>query len=625
MTDETFSRVAIAAIGALACIVYLAGGRLDIGTSALDLTFTPALSPVKQMSFASDVPNGHRLTPSTLAARMSLAVARGRRTALRDLAAVSSALTIMVFGCWLRAAGLHAFPIAVAMLAMMMAPTSWWRGVSWNGDALAPALAAAAVWAAQGKRWIVAALLATAAIVDGFDHFGLIAGLSAEFTMLGVCLIAIGTLSLIAGAATRTAAIASAMIIIVLDVSRLTDIPLVLGGWAAVAAGISWLLRSTPKPHAIVAMVAIVLIAGPSLTRTRLSALGRDLDSSLGARAAYEVRAADLPSNAAMIAESRRVDAVLRLSSIAIVPQTAEDLDAALGGGQTLLAFPHARANLETLGFLFEPEFIGRVPVAVVAGRTPCVDLVTGEWRDVSMLTAARSFTLHGPAYDSAPGGVMMHVTHPQPAQVAAMAPRSITFEIENAGDLTAIHVPRTGREDAVTVTLESPPVSAVARADDDHAVRMCANASGTPLQLGRATRSTQLRMNDAAPFVSGWHPIEADPDFFRWTAAPDAIVRVAIAPAGDIRITVTATPASRPPQRPSIALSVNHCRLDTRAMPAGQGDYEWIAGQDCWHDGFNQIAIRTSPLISPASLFATHDTRLLGARIGAIRLARVR
>jgi hypothetical protein len=616
--------VVIAAIGVLACIVYLAGGRLDIGTSSLDLAFTPALSPVKQLSFAIDVPNGHRITPSTLAARMSLAMARGRRTALRDLAAVSSALTIVMFGVWLRAAGLHTFPIAITMLAMMMAPTSWWRGVSWNGDALTPALAAAALWAAQGKRWIIAALLAIAAIVDGLDHFGLIAGLSAEFTMLGFCLIAIGTLSLMAKAVTRTRVIVAAITIIVLYVIRLTDIPLVLGGWAAVAVGITWLLRSTPGPHAIVTVVALVLIAGPSLTRARLSALGGDLDSSLGARAAYEVRPADLPSNAAIIAESRRVDAVLRLSSIAIVPQTAEDVDAALGGGKTLLAFPNARANLETLGFLFERAFIGNVPVAVVAGHAPCIELVKGEWRDVSMLTAARSFTLHGPTYDSAPGGIMMHVTHPQPARITAIEPRSITFEIENAGDLTAIHVPHTGREDAVTVTLESPPVSAVARADDDHAVRMCAGALTAPLLLGRTTASAQLRMNDYAPFVSGWHPIEADPDFFRWTAAPDATVRVAIAPVSDIRITVTATPASRPAQHPSIALSVNHCRFDPRPMQAGQGDYEWIAGKDCWRDGFNQLAISTSPLISPAALFATHDDRLLGARIGAIRLFRM-
>ena len=612
----------IAAIGVLACIVYLAGGRLDIGTSALDLTFTPALSPVKQLSFAIDAPNDHRITPSTLAARLSLAVALGRRTALRDLAAVSSALTIVMFGVWLRAAGLHTFPIAITMLAMMMAPTSWWRGVSWNGDALTPALAAAALWAAQGKRWVIAALLAMAAIVDGLDHFGLIAGLSAEFTMLGLCLVAIGTLSLMAIAATRTMVIVAAITIIVLYVIRLTDIPLVLGGWAAVAVGITWLLRSTPRPQAIVTVVAIVLIAGPSLTRARLSALGRDLDSSLGARAAYEVRAADLPSNAAMIAESRRVDGTLRLSSIAIVPQAAEDLDAALKGGKTLLAFPNARANLETLGFLFERAFIGNVPVAVVAGHAPCVELVKGEWRDVSMLTAAGSFTLHGPTYDSAPGGVMMHVTHPQPARVTAIEPRSITFEIENAGDLTAIHVPRTGREDAVTVTLESPPVSAIAKADDDHAVRMCAGALKAPL-LGRTTASVQLRMNEYAPFVSGWHPIEADPDFFRWTAAPDATVRVAIAPVSDIRIAVTATPASRPAQRPSIALSVNNCRLDTRPMQAGQGDYEWVAGKDCWREGFNQLAINTSPLISPAALFATHDDRLLGARIGAIRLMR--
>jgi hypothetical protein len=58
--------------------------------------------------------------------------------------------------------------------------------------------------------------------------------------------------------------------------------------------------------------------------------------------------------------------------------------------------------------------------------------------------------------------------------------------------------------------------------------------------------------------------------------------------------------------------------------MIAGQGDYEWVAGEGCWQPGVNQLWIRVTPLVSPASLFATHDTRLLGARIGAIRLARV-
>ena len=130
--------------------------------------------------------------------------------------------------------------------------------------------------------------------------------------------------------------------------------------------------------------------------------------------------------------------------------------------------------------------------------------------------------------------------------------------------------------------------------------------------------------MNDGAPFGSGWHSLEADPDFFRWTGAPDASVRVSVAPPGPIRVTITATPASRPSQKPTIELTVNACRLQSMPMRPGQGDYEWDVTEDCWRSGFNQLWISTMPLISPAALFVTHDTRLLGARIGAIRLARL-
>jgi hypothetical protein len=57
--------------------------------------------------------------------------------------------------------------------------------------------------------------------------------------------------------------------------------------------------------------------------------------------------------------------------------------------------------------------------------------------------------------------------------------------------------------------------------------------------------------------------------------------------------------------------------------MQQGQGDYEWSVGRECWRAGMNQLSIAITPLISPAALFTSHDTRLLGARIGAIRLAR--
>jgi hypothetical protein len=188
------------------------------------------------------------------------------------------------------------------------------------------------------------------------------------------------------------------------------------------------------------------------------------------------------------------------------------------------------------------------------------------------------------------------------------------------AGSIASIRIPATGRVAPVTMTFRSAPLYAVATSEDSGAASICAHAPRSGLALGAsATAATSLRMNDHAPFGPGWHPVEADPDLFRWTAAPDASVRITAAEPTPVR----ATPASRPAQKPTIGLTVNACRLEMKSMQAGQGDYEWDVDERCWLPGVNQLWIHTSPLISPASLFATHDTRLLGSRIGAIRFAR--
>jgi hypothetical protein len=70
--------------------------------------------------------------------------------------------------------------------------------------------------------------------------------------------------------------------------------------------------------------------------------------------------------------------------------------------------------------------------------------------------------------------------------------------------------------------------------------------------------------------------------------------------------------------------LAVNDCQLPIRPMPPGQGDYEWDVEPRCWRTGVNQLWLQSSPLVSPASLQGGHDTRLLGARIGALRFARI-
>ena len=256
---------------------------------------------------------------------------------------------------------------------------------------------------------------------------------------------------------------------------------------------------------------------------------------------------------------------------------------------------------------------------------TACIDLVDGQWRDASTLAASGAFILHGPAYGSAPGGAVVKLAGSQPIRVSTIEPRSVPFEVSADAAETTIRIPRTGREDAVTVTLDAPPASATATADEGTPVTMCPGPLRTPLLLDRrADASAQIHMNELHPFVSGWHPVEADPDFFRWTASENAIVRIPIAPPGPVRLTITATPAAPAAQKPAIAVRVNGCRLESTPMRQGQGDYEWVTGSECWQPGMNLLTISVTPLISPASLVATHDTRLLGARIGSIRLARM-
>jgi hypothetical protein len=174
-------------------------------------------------------------------------------------------------------------------------------------------------------------------------------------------------------------------------------------------------------------------------------------------------------------------------------------------------------------------------------------------------------------------------------------------------------------------VTLDAAPFAAVATAEDGAAILCAGPLRGAPTLARADTAATTVAMNEYAPFGPGWHTIEADPDFYRWTGAEAASVRVSVSRAGPVRITITGTPAAKPAQHPSIELTVNECRLAAQPMIAGQGDYEWIADEQCWHPGVNQLWVRVTPLVSPASLFASHDTRQLGARIGAIRLARMR
>lgn len=703
------------AIGLVAWAAYSAGGARGIGAADLDHVFSTADAPELQLqASALDVPVGAPPTVSVMAARGSLAIALGRRGAIRDLAAVATALTVVLFGLWLKGAHVAVLPIVLTMIAMSMSAANWSRGTSWSNDALSAALmllAALALWRwlASNSRpmaligliagaagivedpfWIAtlpgvvavlwntspslqrlraAAVVATVAVLafaastfppgaspwaGGGGWPGLLFATSREFTPLGVFLVAIGTAVLLRAPSSRVAT--SVTLVTLLGwhfvVPRTTiaaSAAFAVCGWASLAVALAWVYGSMRARSAqlLLTAIAIALVAEPALARLRFWSLGKDEPSERRARVASDLRIAELPPGAVLVAESRRADAAVLLSSrlsgqpVVIVPQRVELVRAALASGRSIAAFSHGRDHLARHGFLFDRAWAGNVPVAMVAGHTPCVDLMDGVWTDVSLLLAGRSFVVHGGQPDAAPGGVVLRLTG---AEVAAIEPRSIPFEVadtlmdaegvaalKTAGAragvdrVTSLRVPKTGRVSPVTVTLASAPAAAVANADDPIAARLCAGPQRVDLTLGRDDNaSASLRMNDAAPFGVGWHSSEADPDYFRWTAATDASVRVSVAPPGPIQVTITATPASRPSATPTLGLTVNGCRLATQPMQPGQGDYQWEVEEACWRSGFNQLWIATSPLVTPASLFATHDTRLLGARIGAIRLARL-
>ena len=410
---------------------------------------------------------------------------------------------------------------------------------------------------------LVVSIITGAPLMAATSRPGWLAAAWREFTPLGVFLIVIGLAMLLRGRSTRTATAVTLVTFLGWHVlgSRMaitSSAAFAVCGWAAIAVALAW-VQGNMRPRSadmLLTVIAIVLIAEPALARVRFWSLGRDLPSELRARLAFDVKVDELPAGTALVAESRRADAAVLLTSrlsgdpAVIVPQQVEQVRAALASGRPLAAFDNARDHLAQHGFLFERGMAGTVPIAFAAGHTPCADLKDGEWTEVSLLLAGGSFVVHGGQPHAAPGGVVLRLTA---ADVTAIEPRSIPFEVadtaadaEGVADLKAaaarsgvnrvmsLRLPMTGRASPVSVMLATAPVAAVATAEDPVAARLCAGPQRVGLTLGRADHaSASLPMNDGAPFRSGWHPLEADPDFFRWTAAPDASVRVSVAPPG--------------------------------------------------------------------------------------------
>lgn len=734
-TPRWSTRAIVAAVGTAACLMYLAGAAHGVGTAELDYAFSPSDPPPSQHRMpALDVPLGAPATVSVLAANGAMAVAKGRRSAPRDLAAVAAAATVAAFAGGLIAVGLPAFPVALGAIAMSASTLSWQRGVSWTNDALSPLLAIVAIWAlwrwserrqrtdaivalvagvlamAEDAAWlavipgvcvfltyrvasrrerlqtigivVVALVLATAlamrpiatadtAAAIGADtsadawlwwrpalaraeswsplRFG--TDLSRELTPLGLALAAIGAVVVWRSGRHRPATIVTAMGLFAWHSLAPQghpagiSVPMALSAWAAVVLALCW-LHSLPRRGAValVTVVGVLLAAEPSLARMRFAALGRDTLSEARQRMAYDFPIDHLPRNTALVAESRRVDATLLTLSrrsghpLPVVPQHADAVLTASASGP-VIAFDGARANLERFGFLFERGWLQTTPVAILTGHVPCVTLQPGEWHAVSRLAAAGSLIVHG-IPPAGPGGVVLKIAAPEPVTVQRVEPGRTPFEItegtrdngtagmaelERAASMfafdavTTIRLPETDHVGPATVTFTGVPPAIVATGEGSAAARLCSGVHRSPLTLGRASgNAVVLQMASPEPFGVGWHPLEADPDYFRWTGAPHVSVRITMAQPSPVRVTITATPAAQPAQRPEIGLVVNNCQLPSQPMSAGQGDYEWTVNQECWLAGANLVWLGTGPLVSPAG---SHDTRLLGARIGAIRL----
>lgn len=495
---------------------------------------------------------------------------------------------------------------------------------------------------ATGLAIAACAVLPVLAIVDvQAPSIGVVvANLPREFTPIGAGLMLIGV-AVLAQVPHQRISLATLVIGLaawqwLVPHSRLdpVSVPAAFAGWAAIAISLAWLQGTFSRRagQALVVVVGLLLIGEPTLTRVRMAALGRDSRSNEQTRIAYGFSVNDLPAGTAIVADSRRGDATVLLASqkagapAVLVPQTLDAVDARISSGRPLVAFANARANLAPFGFLFERAWAGTTAVSAVTGRTTCATLKPGEWTDVSLLLASGSFIVHGAGPGTAPGGIQLRVTDVEPARFASIEPRPIPYTLSPAtGGTATLHIPETGRRSPVTFRFITRPHDAVATADDHSPVILCPSIQTRDLMLvANPLATAALLMASVTAFGPGWHSAEADPDLFRWTSALRSSIRITTAAASSIRVTITATPAAPSAQQPSIGFTVNSCAFPAKAMPPGQGDYEWEVPANCWRAGANQLWVEVTPLVTPAALNGGPDTRPLGARVGAVRLARV-
>ena len=730
----------IVAIGVCACVAYLAGAARGVGAASADRVFTLADSPWAQSLLPlRDVPLGADLSPSVVVARGSMAIAKGRRSAPHDLAAVATAAAVAAFAAWLMTAGVSPFPAALGAIGLSMGAAFWSHGVWWSNDGVSPlfgvvgiwtlqlwlntrrrafaivAMSAAAMALAEDPAWLavlpgvavwlwqrlpsnrerVRAVLslvpvAAMAILAVIRHNSLagslawvrataetlpgslalwrasiadpatasptkwLMDLSGEFTPLGLALIVIGLALLWQPHHRRPAVVVTAGLLawhaVLPRGAGQIAMPLAIGGWAAAVLGLRW-LQSLPirRADVLVGFTAALVIAEPAMARVRFTQLGTDDDALRRYRMAYDFHVDGLSPDTAVVAESRRADATLEMALrragrfAVLVPQHARHVER-LADTHAVIAFAHARANLERVGFVFERAFIGETPVGRLAGRVPCVDLQRNTWAEISPLLIGRTLIVYG-ADGHAPGGVVFRAAGADGLTVRSIEPRSIPYEhgelpqdadarglaeLQRSsphlplGRIATIRIPETGRRDPIVLTLDRVPAAIVAINEGPSAATVCGGPRNADLTLGSDTRTLTLPLISGDIFGAGWHTIEADPDYFRWSGAPGALVRITMPRPVRFRVTITATPAAPPARQPTIDLTVNDCQLTRHPMARVQGDYTWEVDASCWRSGANRLWVGVAPLVTPASLVGGTDTRPLGARVGAIRLERL-
>jgi hypothetical protein len=554
-------------------------------------------------------------------------------------------------------------PIGVALgvgaVASVLARIEVLRQVPWAAvlDLEAPSLAS--MWALRSR--------------DGW--IPLTALTSLEFTALGQVLLVAGFVVLWRSGRDRGALgalVAGAIAVRYLTPQlrpELAGAALAIAGWALIATGLEWLSTTLPNeapPQTaetnrterlrpiITGLAGVLLVGQPAITRARMAAIGGDVSPSLEHRMATELKPADLPEGRLVISSSRAADSSILLSAgladspIALVPQRADLVASALEAGQRLVAFPSTRAQLASAGFLFERFFAGSIELSAVVGRQPCASLVPNQWTDVSLQLDGGTFAMQSDLPAAAPGLVSIYLAAPRPIRVRdrdrVSTPYESTLLAPDAGvegrrrleaatargggmsgwPITIVNVSSSEAPTQATFSLADIPQAAVAISTIAPAITLCSASARASLAIGSSPGAvSSARLMSPETFGAGWHTPEGGDATFRWTASGESSIRAHVTRPGPIRVTVTAMPAAPLSAGPRLGLSVNACALVEQPL-AGFVDVSWVVPTECWLTGANQLWLGSGPLVSPASLGRSGDTRQLGARVNAVRLERV-